>query len=103
MNVSAEKTLFDIKTIAMMYLSLVGTPCFVAGWGTSKILWEHDAKTQKYTIKEEFYENKLQVLAINILNRKICENAFRNSFRKMGPDHVCAGSNVLKKSPCHVI
>ena len=87
----------------MIYLSLVGTPCLVTGWGVSKILWVKNATTKKRTAKEEFYEDKLQVLAINILNRKECEKFFNKHFKKMGPDHVCAGSNVLKKSPCNVI
>ena len=62
-----------------------------------------NAKTKKMTNKVELFKDQLQVLALSILNRKECEKAFRKTVKKMGPDHLCAGSTVLNKSPCNVI
>ena len=85
-----------------IFFTLVGTPCFVTGWGVSDFLWVSKAIAKGRKNKVKVYQDKLQVLAFGIVNRRECEKAFMNTVRKMGPDHICAGSNVLRKSPCIV-
>ena len=81
----------------MIYLSLVGTPCFVTGWGVSNITMV------KKAIRVQHYKNKLQVLALNIVERGECSKAFGKYKKKVGQDNLCAGSKALNKSPCTVI
>ena len=93
------------KLTLTLVLFLVTTPCFVTGWGVSNITWVRKQSIRRGTLikRVKQYKRILQVLDIEILNRKECDKKLKK-FKKnnMGMDNLCAGSKALNKSPCNV-
>ena len=80
---------------------LVGSPSFVIGWGVSNITWVRIRRNRIDRVLH--FKDKLQVLAMIFLDRRQCEKAYNLGGKKMGPDHICLGSNALRKDTCDVI